>query len=241
MIKLNATCRKFVDAVKYHPSAQNPGRMRSLWIDIHERDRNVERGHSYTPISNANQMNQFLSNNSPNFLTGLSQRIYVDVPLMSSEYFQVNFECKKLKEVKRMFNLNGCRNCILYKLFSLSYVCKGVLQIFFLRTHFDAHPFRIAHPPFFRTFANHSYYHYFFTQTSLASNFYYYMLWQFSRTQICLILMRIYLEQIGAASEKFFEPPNFWEILNEISSASNNEYFDVISKKLRVYKSLRCR
>ena len=126
--------------------------------------------------------------------------------------------------------------------FSLFHTCaRGYYKFFFAHLFRHAHSFRIAHPPFFRTFANHSYYHYFFTQTSLASNFYYYMLWQFSRTQICLILMRIYLGQIGAASEKFFEPPNFWEILNEISSASNNEYTDVISKKLRVYKSLRCR
>ena len=92
LVKLTETCRKFFNGVKYHPSAQNPHQMRSLWIDIYERDRNEEYcGHSYSPISNANQMNQFLSSTSPNFLTGLCQKIYVDVTHMSPEYFQVSF------------------------------------------------------------------------------------------------------------------------------------------------------
>ena len=92
LVKLTETCRKFVNGVKYHPSAQNPHQMRSLWIDIYERDRNEEyNGHIYTTISSANQINKLLSNTSPNFLTGLSQKIYVDVTYMSSEYFQVYF------------------------------------------------------------------------------------------------------------------------------------------------------
>ena len=103
LVKLTETCRKFVNGVKYHQSFRNPHQMRSLWIDKDEQDIiNVEYcGHNYTPISNANHINQLLSDSSPNFLTGLSQKIYVDVGPMSLEYFQVNFECNKLKEVKR--------------------------------------------------------------------------------------------------------------------------------------------
>ena len=93
LVKLTETCRKFVNGVKYHPSAQNPHEMRSLWIDIYERDRYIEYdGHSYTTINNANQINQFLASTSPNFLTGLCQKIYVNVYFMFSEYFQVNFK-----------------------------------------------------------------------------------------------------------------------------------------------------
>ena len=93
LAKLTETCRKFVNGVKYHPSAQNPHEMRSLWIDIYERDRNAKYdGHIYTTICNTNQINQLLASNSPNFLTGLSQKIYVDVAFMSSEYFQVSFK-----------------------------------------------------------------------------------------------------------------------------------------------------
>ena len=93
LAKLTETCRKFVNGVKYHPSAQNPHQMCSLWITQLEWSRSVEYcGHSYTTITNANQMNQFLSSTSPNFLTGLSQKIYVDVTRISSEYFQVNFK-----------------------------------------------------------------------------------------------------------------------------------------------------
>ena len=92
LVKLSETCRKFGNGAKYHPSAQNPHQMRSLWIDTDERPVELEFfKHNYTPISNANQMNQLLASNSPNFLTGLSQNIYVDVTYMSSEYFQVNF------------------------------------------------------------------------------------------------------------------------------------------------------
>ena len=92
LAKLTETCRKFVNGVnKYHPSAQNPHQMCSLWIDTTERDRNAKYGgHSYTTISNTKQLNQLLASNSPNFLTGLSQKIYVAVTHMSPEYFQVN-------------------------------------------------------------------------------------------------------------------------------------------------------
>ena len=106
LVKLTETCRKFVNAVKYHPTVRNPHQMRSLWIDTidtYEWARNAEYcGHSYSPITNSNHINQLLSNTSPNFLTGLSQKIYVEMTHMFlfSEYFQVNFECNKLKEVK---------------------------------------------------------------------------------------------------------------------------------------------
>ena len=91
LAKLTETCRKFVTGAKYHPSAQNPHQMCSLWIDTTERDRNAKYGgHSYTTISNTKQLNQLLASNSPNFLTGLSQKIYVAVTHMSPEYFQVN-------------------------------------------------------------------------------------------------------------------------------------------------------
>ena len=95
LVKLTETCRKFVKGVKYHPSAQNPHQMRSLWLDRYQwGDRNVENdGHSYTRVSNTNQINQLLTSTSPNFLTGLCQKIYIgDVADMSSEYFQVNFK-----------------------------------------------------------------------------------------------------------------------------------------------------
>ena len=92
LVKLTETCRKFVNGVKYHPSAQNPHQMRSLWIDTDEWDRNFEYdGHNYTHIGNTDQINQLLSSTSPNFLTGLSLKIYVNVAFMSSEYLQVDF------------------------------------------------------------------------------------------------------------------------------------------------------
>ena len=93
LVKLSETCRKFVNGSNYHPSAQNPHQMRSLWIDTDEWDRNFEYdGHNYTHIGNTDQINQLLASNSPNFLTGLSQKINVDVDRMSSEYFQASFK-----------------------------------------------------------------------------------------------------------------------------------------------------
>ena len=96
LAKLTETCRKFVNGVNYHPSVRNPHQMRSLHIAYYK-------GRKYfTHLGNTDDINQFLCSTSPDFLSGLCRKIFVDVAHMSSRYFQVNFGCKKLKEVKEI-------------------------------------------------------------------------------------------------------------------------------------------
>lgn len=96
LVKLTETCRRFINGSNYHPSVQNPHQMRSLRISY-----NHCGDYYWTFANNTYQLPSTPINNTapPNFLSGLSQKIYVEITHMSWEYVQVNFEVKILTNV----------------------------------------------------------------------------------------------------------------------------------------------